>query len=120
LLTILRHTNLNMHRRRRPDTTDDVGLLSGARPAFGALPPPTPEDTVITGVLPEHLDLAVRGLDEKFRTAVTLIDLDGLSYAEAAAILDVPVGTVMSRLSRARSRLRAELRPPTAGEGSPQ
>ena len=118
LLTILRRTHLNMHRRQRPDTTDDVGLLDGARPAFDAQPPQTPEETVMTGVLPEDLDRAVRGLDEKFRTTLTLIDLDGLSYGEAAAILDVPVGTVMSRLSRARQRIRAELR--TVREGSPR
>ena len=120
LLTILRRTHLNMHRRRRPDTTGDVGLLAGARLAFDAVPPRTPEETVMAGVLPEDLDRAVRGLDEKFRTALTLIDLDGLSYAEAAAVLDVPVGTVMSRLSRARSRIRAELRTPTVREGSPR
>lgn len=118
LLTILRRTHLNMHRRQRPDTTDDVSLLDGARPAFDSVPPPTPEETVMTGVLPEDLDRAVRALDEKFRTALTLIDLDGLSYSEAAAILDVPVGTVMSRLSRARQRIRAELR--TVREGSPR
>ena len=120
LLTILRRTHLNMRRRRRPDTTGDVGLLAGARLAFDAVPPPTPEETVMAGVLPADLDRAVRGLDEKFRTALTLIDLDGLSYAEAAAVLDVPVGTVMSRLSRARSRIRAELRTPTVREGTPR
>ncbi len=120
LLTILRRTHLNMHRRRRPETTDDAGLLSGARPAFDAVPPPTPEETVLIGVLPDDLDRAVCGLGEKFRTALILIDLDGLSYAEAAAILDVPIGTVMSRLSRARSRLRAELQPRTAREGRHQ
>jgi len=40
---------------------------------------------------------------------VELVDIDGLSYAEAAEVLDVPVGTVMSRLHRARSRIRDRL-----------
>jgi len=120
LLTILRHTNSNMHRRRRPDTVEDVGLLTGARPAFDAVPQPTPEEQVMGTVLTADLERAVAALDERFRTAVLLIDVDGLTYAEAAAILDVPVGTVMSRLSRGRQRLRAELRPRTVGEGNPR
>ena len=52
---------------------------------------------------------ALGGLDPKFRSVVVLVDVHDLSYAEAAAVLDVPVGTVMSRLSRARNRLRAAL-----------
>jgi RNA polymerase sigma-70 factor, ECF subfamily len=40
---------------------------------------------------------------------VELVDIDGLSYAEAAEVIDVPVGTVMSRLHRARSRIRDRL-----------
>lgn len=118
LLTILRHTHLNMHRRRRPDTVEDVSLLPGARPAFSPIPDLTPEEQVMSGVLPAGLERAVAGLDEKFRTAVLLVDVDGLTYAEAAGILDVPVGTVMSRLSRGRQRLRAHLRETMNEEGS--
>ncbi|EHB56041.1 RNA polymerase, sigma-24 subunit, ECF subfamily [Mycolicibacterium rhodesiae JS60] len=110
LLTILRNTNMNMHRRRRPDTVDDITSYADARPAFGTDPPST-EDQVMASFLPEDLDRAVRSLDAKFRTVLLLIDVDQLTYAEAADVLGVPVGTVMSRLSRARNRIRQHLRP---------
>lgn len=48
-------------------------------------------------------------LGEQFRRAVLLVDVDHLTYDEAAAVLDVPTGTVVSRVSRGRSRLRAAL-----------
>jgi RNA polymerase sigma-70 factor (ECF subfamily) len=46
-----------------------------------------------------------------------LVDVDDLSYAEAAAVLDVPIGTIMSRLSRARDRLRRRLGAATLTSG---
>lgn len=49
---------------------------------------------------------AVGRLPAGYRQTVTLVDIEGFSYAETAAIMDVPVGTVMSRLSRARNRLK--------------
>ena len=52
---------------------------------------------------------AVAQLPENFRQTIMLVDLEGFSYIETAEILGVPVGTVMSRLSRARSRLRDQL-----------
>jgi RNA polymerase sigma-70 factor (ECF subfamily) len=54
---------------------------------------------------------AIADLPEPQRLVVAWIDVAGLSYAEAAETLDVPVGTVMSRLHRGRSRLAAELQP---------
>lgn len=110
LLTILRNTNMNMHRRQRPDCVDDVAAYADARPAFGVDPPST-EEQVMASFLPEELEQAVQSLDPKFRTVLLLIDVDQLSYAEAADVLGVPVGTVMSRLSRARDRVRHHLRP---------
>lgn len=52
---------------------------------------------------------AVGALPEKMRSVLQLVDIDGLSYQEASAVLGVPVGTVMSRLHRARSRIRDRL-----------
>ncbi len=53
---------------------------------------------------------AVAELPRGFREVVTLVDIEGFSYSDTANILDVPVGTVMSRLSRARHRLLAKLK----------
>ncbi len=109
LLTILRRTHINMHRRNRPGTTDDVEQLRGSRPAFGSTEAPSPEDQVLDQLLDPALQQAVQSLDAKFRDVLMLVDVDQLNYAEAAAALDVPVGTVMSRLSRARAKVRRHL-----------
>ena len=110
LLTILRNTNANMHRRRRPGTVGDWELIRTARPAFGRTELPSAEDSFVAEELHADLDAAVRALDPRFRAALILVDVHDLSYAEAAATLGVPVGTVMSRLSRARDRVRTSLR----------
>ena len=118
LLTILRHTNVNMNRRRRPDTVEDIGVLPGVRPAFGQVADPTPEEQFVRNILPEDLERAIDSLDPKFQTVLVLVDVNGLTYAEAADTLGVPVGTVMSRLSRARERVRVHLRAHDLSEGS--
>ena len=109
LLTILRRTHLNMHRRQRPATVGDWEVLHHARPAFGRVNAPRAEDRALAEDLDPALREAMAALDERFRAAVVLVDVHDLSYADAAAVLDVPVGTIMSRLSRARTRLRAAL-----------
>ncbi len=113
LLTILRNTNLNTHRRQRPQLLGGLGEdLDRYRPAFGASTAPSPEDTVTDQVLDADLQRAVDGLDPRFRTVLLLIDVDQLTYAEVGQALGVPIGTVMSRLSRARNRVRNQLRTP--------
>lgn len=117
LLTILRNTNANMHRRQRPVSVDDVEILRASRPAFGAAELPSAEQSFLDEELDERLHAALAALDPRFRATLILVDVHDLSYAEAAAALDVPVGTVMSRLSRARQRLRRALGPTHLSRG---
>ncbi len=66
----------------------------------------SPEDIIMARVMDEEVANALRKLPDVFREVVVLCDLEGLSYAEAAQALGIPIGTVRSRLSRAREMLR--------------
>ncbi len=66
----------------------------------------SPEEVVMAKVMDEEVANALEQLPEPFREVVILCDIEGLSYAEAAQALGIPVGTVRSRLSRARETLR--------------
>jgi RNA polymerase sigma-70 factor (ECF subfamily) len=105
LLTILYSVHVNRRRRREPQAwADDALEERAARTAVGGngpAPAATPPG--------ERADAALRRLPEPFRAAVLAVDIDGLTYEEAAAALDCPVGTVRSRLARARRRLATEL-----------
>lgn len=66
-------------------------------------------------LLPDsRIQAAMRNLPEDFRAAVYYSDVHGYTYSETAALLNIPVGTAMSRASRARQRLRAALAQPAA------
>jgi RNA polymerase sigma-70 factor (ECF subfamily) len=67
------------------------------------------EAAALTRMPDQQVVEALRALKPEFRQAVYLADVEGMSYKEIAAITDVPVGTVMSRLSRARAQLRRRL-----------
>ncbi|AXT86945.1 RNA polymerase subunit sigma-70 [Aeromicrobium sp. A1-2] len=109
LLTIMRRANINTHRRRRPAPADPHGELVNRPPAFGDATGRAPEDLVNDTVMDDHVEQALADLDPRFRGVLLLVDVDQLSYQETADALGIPVGTVMSRLSRARSRMRASL-----------
>lgn len=70
---------------------------------------PEPATVVIDRLFDPLLESAMEGLAPHFRHVIDLVDLGGASYEEAAAQLDVPIGTVMSRLHRGRGKLRNEL-----------
>lgn len=113
LLTILRNANINRAQKKRPflfDDPDDPGTES--------VDEVTPEDIIVEPVFDAAVQQALDDLPDKFRTVVDLVDVDGLSYAEAADTLGIPIGTVMSRLHRARSRIRARLSPETLSNRS--
>lgn len=110
LLTILRNTNINSHRRQRPELLDADAELDRHRPAFGTSVAPSPENIVADRALGDELQAAVDALDGRFRIVLLLVDVDDLTYREVAEVLGIPVGTVLSRLSRARNRVRTQLR----------
>ena len=106
LLTILRNAHKNRGRRRRPELLRDPESAAAVGPPDGA---PGPEGLVVDRAFDTAVAKAVEALPVKMRRVLQLVDLDGLSYQEAAVALAVPVGTVMSRLHRARSRIRVRL-----------
>src|SRR5436309_16049863 len=73
--------------------------------------PPTggPDEVLAAQVLPDDVQAALRRLPEDFRAAVVLCDVVGLSYQEIGQSLEIPVGTVRSRIHRGRALLRTAL-----------
>ena len=108
LLTIMRNAQVNRVRRKRPellrDPEDAVRTMSDTD-GEGS----TTEDRVMHGQFDSVVEVAFNELPLKFREVVELVDLNQLSYQEAADVLEVPVGTVMSRLHRGRKRIRDHL-----------
>jgi RNA polymerase sigma-70 factor (ECF subfamily) len=71
----------------------------------------TPEDYLCEGELVAVLHQAIQDLPEDLRTALTLREMEGLSYEEIAQVMDCPIGTVRSRIFRAREAVDARIKP---------
>jgi len=115
LFRILTNTFINQYRRKaaRPDTTelDDVEesiLYRHMRDVNPGSASPDPEAELIDNTLSSEVKDALEALPEKFRTTL-LLDVEGFSYKEIAEVLDIPIGTVMSRLHRGRKFLQKRL-----------
>ncbi|MGH9247215.1 MAG: sigma-70 family RNA polymerase sigma factor [Acidimicrobiales bacterium] len=108
LLTILRNTQINRTRRRRPELLDDPDHTM-ATVADTAGDGQSVEALVVGATFDAVVEDAFRHLPDVFRRAVELVDIDRLTYAEAAEVMGVPVGTIMSRIHRARRRMRDHL-----------
>src|SRR5262245_53896079 len=111
LLRIL--TNLNIDRGRRTQRApDQQPLEEGDYFLYNRLEPSggeTEEQRVIDRLSQDHIAEALAAVPHDFRDVVVLVDIGEFSYAEAAQILDIPIGTVMSRLHRGRRILKQEL-----------
>jgi RNA polymerase sigma-70 factor (ECF subfamily) len=108
LLTILRRTHLNRVRKKTPsllaDGEDAGRTLEELGPSL-----PSSEEVALSGEFEPVVALALADLSTEYRAVIDLVDLQGLSYAQAAETLGIPKGTVMSRLHRARQRIRERL-----------
>ena len=109
LFTILRNNSHNAWRKKKPSYVADWNLTLESRPAFNAEPPRSAEEEVLSGLIEPTLLEAVNALSEEFRSTLILVDVEGFSYAECAEILGVPIGTIMSRRSRAVAKVRKTL-----------
>jgi len=104
LFTILHNTFRNMRRNlgRSPIDVDSEAVDRAVADPAGEH---TPEQILTRATLDADLQAALDALPDAFRQAVWLRDVEELSYAEIAQVLDVPIGTVMSRISRGRRAL---------------
>jgi RNA polymerase sigma-70 factor (ECF subfamily) len=117
LFRVLTNTFVSDRRRARPEVSESqIDTDSGETfSIFEKLHQPfllwwsNPEQELINKLLREDLEKALDQLAEEYRTVMVLVEIDGQSYAEAAEMLGIPVGTVRSRLSRARSTLQRAL-----------
>ncbi len=108
LLTIMRNAQINRVRRKRPELMHDPDEQM-ARMADDSPDAADAETLVLDQEFSAPIENALAALPEKFRLVVELVDLNQLSYQEAADALGIPVGTVMSRLHRARRNIRQHL-----------
>jgi RNA polymerase sigma-70 factor (ECF subfamily) len=128
LFTILHNTARNRARDHARDAvtidSETVERAADTLPGFtpGAAPIETPETLLIRETLTPDLQAAIDALPDWFRQAVWLRDVEEFSYAEISEMLSIPVGTVMSRISRGRrllfDRLTAERNLAEAHAGS--
>ncbi len=99
-------------RGRRPTESLDEAIEPGGDLSRGALlpdPAPGPDVQTMTAETARSIQAALAQLTPDQRLAVVLCDVQGLSYEEAADVMEVELGTVKSRLSRARAQLRVQL-----------
>ncbi|HXS96413.1 MAG TPA: sigma-70 family RNA polymerase sigma factor [Candidatus Limnocylindrales bacterium] len=105
LMKIVRNTALNFVQRDRPK----LEVAFGERGPDPADAQPDPEAALLRASQQARVRAAVERLPAEFRETLVLRELEGMAYKEIAAVLDIPIGTVMSRLARARDLLMRDL-----------
>ncbi|HEX4561297.1 MAG TPA: sigma-70 family RNA polymerase sigma factor [Gemmatimonadales bacterium] len=117
LLTILRNSFINEYRRRtrHPETVDVDTIEPFA--VFQDIQEEDPQGAFFDKIVDDEVLKAIDGLPDAFRETVVLSDVEGMSYQEIGKILGIPVGTVKSRLFRARQMLQGKLYDYAVGNG---
>ena len=110
LLAIVRNTAINFMTRQRPGRESECGDWIERRVDTA----PDPERSLLARSRRDQVRAAIAQLPPEFREALVLREIEGMAYKEIGFVLKVPIGTVMSRLSRARNLLAREL----IGEGT--
>jgi RNA polymerase sigma-70 factor (ECF subfamily) len=108
LLTIMRNAHHNRNRRRRPTLLRDEATMNSEIDRRNP-PAPSAEDLATGSITAAWVADALDHLTPRLQQVAQLVDVDGLTYDETAALLDLPTGTVMSRLHRARRQMRVRL-----------
>jgi len=124
LFKIMRNLFINRYRRnqREPQEVDlggteetlDAVIRKSGVAGHGT---PTPEQAFFAGTLDDEIERALADLPEEYRMVLLLSSMEDLSYKEIAEVLDCPIGTVMSRLHRARRMMQASLMQYAADRG---
>lgn len=112
LFRIMKNSFINDYRKKRkePNKVDyqEVEAYYNSEDVDRQITPDLRVD-VLQGMLGDEISNALNALDVDFRTVIILCDLEGFKYEEMAKILDIPIGTVRSRLHRARNLLKEKL-----------
>jgi len=122
LFKILKNTFINSYRKKQqsPPKADFADIEESFETIVrddSGQQARTPEEELLEKVLDEHVQHAIEELPHDYRMVVLLADLEGFSYKEIADILEIPVGTVMSRLYRGRRLLEDALLKYARGHG---
>lgn len=90
---------------------DDETSSAEYEPTLAGSDPETPEAVLASKEIAQAVNAALEALPKELRQAITLREIDGLSYGEIAEALDCPIGTVRSRIFRAREAISARIKP---------
>ena len=122
LLSILQNLFINRDRQKRREaptvqwgTVDEVyeSMVEQNENMGGG----NPEHHFVSQMMDDEVEMALRGLPEEFRTPIVLVDIEELTYEESANIMECPMGTVRSRVSRGRRMLQVALKEYRQGKG---
>ncbi len=111
LIRILTNSFINHYRRRRSHRAFEARSEEEQLRALYGDERPTPEQIIAEGDITDEVSDALGELGEDYRIVVLLADVEGMKYKDIAEALGCPIGTVMSRLFRARRQLEEKLQP---------